>query len=114
MHPHSEIILKKMVDHFGRWEEPVLKKSRIEKKKEIRIPKQNKRKDIQRTECEFTNRRREEILFSIEELKILKQAETLEMRISNDTYTKNRQKELLRAKEILQAEIGRNPFSLAS
>ena len=114
MNQNSEIILEKMVDHFGEWEEP--KKAQVVSftQSKEKVLKKSTKKSIPKIRSESAIARREEILIFKEELKALNKRQISQVQISNDMYVKNRQAELIYAKEVIKAEMSRNIFTMAS
>ncbi|MFT5660172.1 MAG: hypothetical protein ACI9TV_000812 [Sulfurimonas sp.] len=109
MNQHSEIILEKMVDHFGEWEEPVLKSKINYKKKEKSVVKERvKLKQVLYLDNELVRQRRDELLLFIEEIKLLNSSQDTKIKVTYDSYAKKRQEEIIYVKKILQAEISRN------
>ena len=112
MNPQSEIILEKIVDYFGEWEEPVVKNKTTFKEKEKNIRKEKKRKikGVVDLDNELVRERREELLIFKKELKLLNSGQIAKKKVSRDLYTKTRQQELIHAKKILQAELSNQYF----
>lgn len=111
MDQYSEIILKKMVDHFGKWEEPVLKSKINYKKKEKYATKEKTiLKEVLDLDKNFVRQRRDEIQLCIEEIKCLNSSENTKIKVTYDSYAKKRQEELIYVKNILQAEVNLTCF----
>ena len=115
MNTQTEIILEKMVDHFGEWEEVVEKKKIRLKKRQKKVLKEKEFKANENLHLDnvHVRERRDELLIFIEELKLLNSNEDTRLKASNDIYTKTRKEELLYVKKVLQAEINNSSFIVA-
>ena len=115
MNQDSEIILEKMIDHFGELEEPTLKKKMNFKKKQKKV---SKEKEFINSininlDNELVRERRDELLLFIEELKVLNSSQPTKHEAPSDVYSKARQEEIIYVKKVLQAEIRSTSFITA-
>ena len=113
MNPQSEIILEKMVDHFGLWEEPVTKnKIKLKKKTTLRAKKEENIALVHYSDS--LKERRNEILICIEEIKSVDKIQTIQIQSSKALYVKSRQEELIYTKKVLREVSSSNLFIQAS
>lgn len=101
MNQRSEFILEKMVDYFGEWEEPEVKKS-IRDEKPKKTLKKVKKKQVSLIESVVDRQRRAEILMFIDELESINKNESSILKLEKTRYIKQRQRELIHTKQIIK------------
>ena len=115
MNNNSEIILNKMTDHFGLWEEPQKKKKTARRKKTT--AKDQKRKRVVKA-VDYENypphiqERRKQILDFKRSMKILQNEQFTLISSLKDVEVETRQQELIFAKSVLQEEMAVELFTL--
>lgn len=110
MNQSSTLILEKMVDYFGSWEEKEIKKDMRLKKKEVKQVRSTRVKHIEYDKNEATMQRREEMLIFKKELRSLDKIQLSDMKISHDTYTRERQAQIIHVKNVLNEEMGSKSY----
>ena len=104
-----------MVDHFGLWDEPALKKKfKFQQKEQLDNVAKAKKKEVTKIYTDALQARREEILVFIETLKNLDKKQERVSKILLSKQAKKRQQELIYTKKILEQEMQPKHFILAS
>ena len=114
MNKQTEIIINKMTDHFGLWEAKKEKEEKCKPKKLVSKSDTKKIKHVQKVESESDKARKEEIQFIKEQIIRCSKSYDSEIQIIQTQSTKNRQAELVYAKEILACEVSIQPMTFAS
>jgi len=119
MNRNSQIILNKMVDHFGKWEEDTHNKKVVFPKHKERTQEKARRVYSFQRQCFETDsmkKRREELLYFIEGMRKLEREDRSQINFLKDYQIKARQEEILAAKKVIEEEMkhGVYRFTLAS
>lgn len=113
MNAQSEIILEKMVDHFGVWEESG-KKNNLKIRTEQKIKSKKTKKRLSNVIQSPTNKaRRDEMLLFKEELKQLDTKQRIQINNLNDMKLQTRQEELIYIKKALKSQMENSPYLMA-
>jgi hypothetical protein len=115
MDERSELIFEKMVDHFGLWDEPAIKKKfSFDKKEEPQIALKPKKKYVTKIYTDALKARREEILSSIKEIQSIEKKHNRVSKKELDKQSKQRRLEINYIKQVIEAELHPRGFILAS